>query len=227
MAVMHKSETAANKAANISSVHEDDPRLTSAGPCQENIAPGLQETLPAAGDLSINTLPIASNLEAMETQPEHNTEEIEPAISNIEKKGKEHHTVSLNNVIAAKAIVTQSASKWQATGRTVAALSKGNAGNDGNDEPENENSNEPKGGRNEEVPSIKLNKELVDLKDRCAGYERVIKDLEARCDMHEILWRCFGSKLYVFMFLKAHSWPLPAFLMSNNGSIHGNSQLSS
>jgi hypothetical protein len=42
----------------------------------------------------------------------------------------------------------------------------------------------------------------VDLKDRCAGYERVIKDLEARCDMHEILWRCFGSKLYVFMFLK-------------------------
>jgi hypothetical protein len=46
--------------------------------------------LPAAGDLSINTLPIASNLEAMETQPKHNTEEIEPAISNIEKKGKEH-----------------------------------------------------------------------------------------------------------------------------------------
>jgi hypothetical protein len=40
---------------------------------------------------------------------------------------------------------------------------------------------------------VKLNKEFVDLKDRCAGYERVIKDLEARCDMHEnsleMLWQ--------------------------------------
>jgi hypothetical protein len=32
---------------------------------------------------------------------------------------------------------------------------------------------------------VKLNKEFMDLKDRCAGYERVIKDLEARCDTHE------------------------------------------
>jgi hypothetical protein len=39
----------------------------------------------------------------------------------------------------------------------------------------------------------KLNKEVKAMKDRCARYERIIKDLEARCDTHEnaleMLWQ--------------------------------------
>ncbi|KAN0128681.1 hypothetical protein V8E53_013500 [Lactarius tabidus] len=107
------------------------------------------------------------------------------------------HAIPVNNAIAAEAIVTQSAAKGKATGRTASVHSKGNKGGDGNaganeawqDEPKKKNSNEPKGGRNEKGENgdkiVKLNKEFVDLKDRCAGYERVIKDLEARCDTHE------------------------------------------
>jgi hypothetical protein len=47
-----------------------------------------QETLPEAEDISINTIPAASNLEAMGTQSQNNTEESEHAISNIVRKGK-------------------------------------------------------------------------------------------------------------------------------------------
>jgi hypothetical protein len=49
---------------------------------------------------------------------------------------------------------------------------------------------------------VNLNKELVDLKDRCAGYERVIKILKLDVICMRMLWRCFGRKLYIFMFLK-------------------------
>jgi|ERR1700744_4022398 hypothetical protein len=32
---------------------------------------------------------------------------------------------------------------------------------------------------------IKLNMEVEALKNRCGGYEKIIKDLESRCDTHE------------------------------------------
>jgi hypothetical protein len=40
-----------------------------------------------------------------------------------------------------------------------------------------------KGENSEEI--IRLNKEVNTLKARCGGYERIIKDFEARFDSHE------------------------------------------
>ena len=126
------------------------PSLLSVASVPENMASKSQDTPLEVGDIPMNVLLPASDLEPTTTHPEHSTEVNDPAISNVTSKGKKCQCASsgtarskplifivlssLNIRMATEAIVTRSGAKSRAAAAAIHAeataddISKGNNG---------------------------------------------------------------------------------------------------